>query len=177
MNEREIVELADACGRRACTTEQHHGCPYGDKGLMDCVERLEQDYEAAVERLLELRDAVQGDCRYCAHNGPENAVDGICAGCVHFAAKELVKGDFWTLADSGKGEKKSGTIYTCIDQEHNTWRCEACGHMETFEADGPTENGWDLCPSCGREIVVEDEVPEGVERHRGWILNRFNRTE
>lgn len=49
--------------------------------------------------------------------------------------------------------------------------------METFEADGPTENGWDLCPACGQEIVAEDEVPEGVERHRGWILNRFNRTE
>lgn len=57
MNEREIIELADACGRRACDSEHHHGCPYGDESMVDCVERLEQDYETAIQRLLVLADA------------------------------------------------------------------------------------------------------------------------
>lgn len=141
MNEREIIELADACGRRVCSTEHHHGCPYGDKGLTDCVERLEQDYEASVKRLLALLDAVHGDCKYCAHNGLENAMEGPCAECVHFAAKDLAKGDFWTLSDMGMEEAGTATTYICIDQDHNTWRCTACGHMETFEADGQRRTG------------------------------------
>ena len=153
VNEREIIELADACGRRVCSTEHHHGCPYGDKGLTDCVERLEQDYEASVKRLLALLDAVHGDCKYCAYNGPENAMEGPCAECVHFAAKDLAKGDFWALSDMGMEEAGTATTYICIDQDHNTWRCTACGHMETFEADGPKENGWDFCPHCARRIT------------------------
>lgn len=185
MNEREIIELADACGRRACNTEHHHGCPYGDKGLMDCVERLEQDYEASVKRLLALLDAVHGDCKYCAHNGPENAMEGPCAECVHFAAKDLAKGDFWTLADMSKEETRSDAAYICIDQDHNTWQCTACGHMETFEADGPTENGWGVCPHCARRIVAEeltgcryvigDEISRPTEEQYRWLWERFNR--
>ena len=40
-------------------------------------------------------------------------------------------------------------IYSCVDQEHNTWNCRGCGYIETFEADGPVENGWNFCPGCG----------------------------
>lgn len=49
-------------------------------------------------------------------------------------------------------------IYTCVDQEHDTWQCGRCGHLETFEADGPVENGWNFCPGCGRELDGEDNA-------------------
>ena len=39
-------------------------------------------------------------------------------------------------------------IYSCVDQEHNTWNCRGCGYIETFEADGPVENGWNFCPAA-----------------------------
>ena len=50
-------------------------------------------------------------------------------------------------------------IYSCVDQEHNTWNCRGCGYIETFEADGPMENGWNFCPGCGHEIEVEAVSP------------------
>lgn len=50
-------------------------------------------------------------------------------------------------------------IYSCVDQEHNTWNCRGCGYIETFEADGPVENGWNFCPGCGHEIGVEAVSP------------------
>jgi hypothetical protein len=46
-----------------------------------------------------------------------------------------------------------------VDQEHNTWNCRGCGYIETFEADGPVENGWNFCPGCGHEIEVEAVSP------------------
>lgn len=49
----------------------------------------------------------------------------------------------------------SECVYACVDQEHNTWRC-SCGLLTTFEADGPHENGWNVCPACAREIVQEE---------------------
>ena len=39
-------------------------------------------------------------------------------------------------------------VYTCVDQEHDAWRCRRCGYIEDFEADGPEENGWHFCPGC-----------------------------
>lgn len=51
------------------------------------------------------------------------------------------------------------TVYECADREHDAWRCRACGYIENFEADGPTENGWQFCPGCGREIIVEAVNP------------------
>lgn len=39
--------------------------------------------------------------------------------------------------------------YTRADRKHNLWRCRLCDHMEQFEVDGPFENGWNVCPSCG----------------------------
>lgn len=38
---RQTVELVDACGKRACTSAEHWNCPYGNKNMEDCVERLE----------------------------------------------------------------------------------------------------------------------------------------
>ena len=49
------------------------------------------------------------------------------------------------------------TKYYCIDEVQNVWMCEACGHMAQFEADGPYENGWDVCPSCGGELPDPEE--------------------
>ena len=51
-------------------------------------------------------------------------------------------------------------VYTCVDQEHDAWRCRRCGYIEDFEADGPEENGWRFCPGCGREIVTEADAEE-----------------
>ena len=42
--------------------------------------------------------------------------------------------------------------YRCIDDEHNTYECMNCGYIVSFEADGPFENGFDRCPSCGEKI-------------------------
>lgn len=36
---------------------------------------------------------------------------------------------------------EKSTVYECVDREHDAWRCRACGYIENFEADGPTENG------------------------------------
>ena len=94
LSEREIVALVNACGKRVCTTEEHHGCPYGDEGCTGCVERLEADYDAAIERMLALVDSVRGDCQYCAHNKPENALTRPC-----IAAEAFVEGDFWELKE------------------------------------------------------------------------------
>ena len=40
------------------------------------------------------------------------------------------------------------TKYKLVDTEHNTWMCQECGFMASFEADGPFENGWNVCPHC-----------------------------
>lgn len=50
--------------------------------------------------------------------------------------------------------------YRLIDEAHSVWQCERCGHITQFEADGPTENGWHVCPSCVSMITPE---PEGEE--------------
>ena len=54
LSEREIVALVNACGKRVCTTEEHHGCPYGDEGCTDCVERLEAAYDATFMQYAEM---------------------------------------------------------------------------------------------------------------------------
>ena len=53
LTEREVIVLARQCGMRACNTEEHHGCPYGDESMVDCVERLEADCEAAIKDYIE----------------------------------------------------------------------------------------------------------------------------
>lgn len=44
------------------------------------------------------------------------------------------------------GFSEKSAVYECVDREHDAWRCRACGYIENFEADGPTENGWHFCP-------------------------------
>lgn len=56
LTEREVIELTRQCGLRACNSEEHHDCPYGDESMVDCVERLEADFEAAIGGLLERVD-------------------------------------------------------------------------------------------------------------------------
>lgn len=60
LTSREIIDIANKCASRICTTENHHGCPYGDDGIIDCVERLSNDYDATIERLLNMEDARTG---------------------------------------------------------------------------------------------------------------------
>lgn len=43
--------------------------------------------------------------------------------------------------------------YGRADRANNVWNCRRCGHLERFEANGPFENGWNVCPSCGGVIV------------------------
>lgn len=57
---RQTVELVDACGKRACTSAEHWNCPYGNENMEDCVERLEADYEDTIEKLLTLKETLEG---------------------------------------------------------------------------------------------------------------------
>lgn len=57
---RQTVELVDACGKRVCTSAEHWNCPYGNEGMTDCVERLEADYEDTIEKLLTLKETLEG---------------------------------------------------------------------------------------------------------------------
>ena len=50
--------------------------------------------------------------------------------------------------------------YRLIDEARSVWQCERCGHITQFEADGPTENGWHVCPSCVSMITPEPEDEE-----------------
>ena len=43
--------------------------------------------------------------------------------------------------------------YGRADRAHNVWNCRRCGHLQQFEADGPFENGWNLCPVCGGVVL------------------------
>lgn len=43
--------------------------------------------------------------------------------------------------------------YGRADRANNVWNCRRCGYLHQFEADGPFENGWNLCPVCGGWIL------------------------
>lgn len=43
----EILKAVHTCGASFCATD-HHECPYGDDGCIDCVDRLEADFEALI---------------------------------------------------------------------------------------------------------------------------------
>jgi hypothetical protein len=43
--------------------------------------------------------------------------------------------------------------YGRADRAHNVFNCRHCGNLHQFEADGPYENGWNLCPVCGGTIL------------------------
>lgn len=62
--------------------------------------------------------------------------------------------------------------YEIVDRLNNVWKCRKCGNLEQFEADGPWENGWKMCPVCGEPIPEpEDEEPD-YSRMYGGIPNR-----
>ena len=63
--------------------------------LYEAVEVIKQR-EAERDKLLGM---IRVDCRYCKYY--ENPLDGPCKGCVHFAAKELIEGDYWECKEVG----------------------------------------------------------------------------
>lgn len=56
MTDREIVELVNQCGKRVCSTDEHHSCPFGNEGMVDCVERLEAAYDETIRNLLNIAE-------------------------------------------------------------------------------------------------------------------------
>lgn len=64
---------------------------------------------------------------------------------------------------------EKSAVYECVDREHDAWRCRACGYIENFEADGPTENGWHFCPGCGREIIVDSGQSVSVRQRQLYV--------
>lgn len=50
--------------------------------------------------------------------------------------------------------------YRLIDEARNIWQCPECSYITQFEADGPEENGWNVCPCCVRAIATEPEESE-----------------
>ena len=57
---RQTVELMDTCGKRVCSSEEHWGCPYGNEGMTDCAVLLEAAYEDTIEKLLALKETLEG---------------------------------------------------------------------------------------------------------------------
>lgn len=49
--------------------------------------------------------------------------------------------------------------YMPIDKANNVWQCKHCDYIQQFEADGPYENGWNVCPSCGG-LLMKPTVKE-----------------
>lgn len=46
----------------------------------------------------------------------------------------------------------------------NTYKCSACGGIQTIIYGTPKENGWKYCPSCGAEMDEEAGNDTGTER-------------
>lgn len=55
---REIVELANECGRRVCDEARHFACPFGDESMEDCALRLEAKYDETIGLLLDLAETM-----------------------------------------------------------------------------------------------------------------------
>lgn len=64
------------------------------------------------------------------------------------------------------------TRYLLVDEEHFVYKCENCGHLHEFEADGPLENDFNYCPKCGLKIDGRTGwFYVGTERHnKGEIV-------
>lgn len=98
-NARQIVDLAKACRTRVCTTSYHHGCPYGDESLIDCIDRLMDDYAITIENLLRLEEnLISNDvapivrCKDCKHSIKYLEQLGCESGP---CAESFVRDDFW----------------------------------------------------------------------------------
>ena len=55
---REIVELANECGRRVCDEVGHFACPFGDESMENCALRLEAKYDETIGLLLDLAETM-----------------------------------------------------------------------------------------------------------------------
>lgn len=85
----------------------------------------------------------------------EATVENFHALGVDFCGPVLVIGlDGDQLVDVPKMDMLLWTLFRVVrygraDRKNNVWNCRHCGHLEQFEADGPFENGWNICPVCG----------------------------
>lgn len=46
------------------------------------------------------------------------------------------------------------------EDDSGVWKCESCGLLWVFSNDGPEENNYHFCCSCGCEIEEYDYMPE-----------------
>ena len=53
---RELVELANECGRQVCDEARHFACPFGDESMENCALRLEAKYDETIGLLLDLAE-------------------------------------------------------------------------------------------------------------------------
>jgi len=85
----------------------------------------------------------------------EAAEENFHALGMDFRGTVLVIGlDGERLADVPKMDMLLWALFRVVrygraDRKNNVWSCRHCGHLEQFEADGPFENGWNICPVCG----------------------------
>jgi hypothetical protein len=83
-----VIKALQICSHAGeCTPEQHYGCPYGDDGVIDCVDRLKQDLRAAVEDIT-VQLNLEAPCYNCPNRLKENC---RMYGCVFTTAAELLK--------------------------------------------------------------------------------------
>lgn len=83
-----VIKALQICTRaRECSSEDHHGCPYGDDNIIDCVDMLAADLR---EMVVELTDKLELEmlCANCPHNDTEYCQKN---GCVFITASELIK--------------------------------------------------------------------------------------
>lgn len=70
-------------------------------------------------------------------------------------------------------------IYSCVDQEHNTWNCPGCGHEIEVEAVSPCpfDNGNCMCQfceaQCNNGLNCSDCRCEGKPVHDIYLCTGF----
>ncbi|MCI2057230.1 MAG: hypothetical protein LKJ86_08815 [Oscillibacter sp.] len=57
-------------------------------------------------------------------------------------------------------KKDAMTAFRPMDDDHHVYQCWNCGSLWKFEADGPYENGWNVCPHCGLPIARSLEADD-----------------
>lgn len=75
---------------------------------VDIITDLQKELTRAKVESDALVALIHGDCRYCKRTN--NMDDPLCLQCCHFAARELVKGDYWELS------KKTTTTTTAPNE-------------------------------------------------------------
>ena len=63
------------------------------------------------------------------------------------------------------------TAFRPMDDEHHVFQCGNCGTLWKFEADGPFENGWKVCPKCGLKMPPPVcETGDGIEKRDTTVI-------